>query len=299
MLSSCASQLKLPDPPKCNKPLPHGACLNPLYASMPQPISHPIKFLAVIPLNTNKAEGLSQSLQEEINARVGMAAFSLKESAPQLQIVERAGIEAAFRELEFQASGRVREDHFVGVGKMLGADHLLIYQPTVTFDKDMASFQKRGGILRAITHGKVLHVQTGTVVFHQTIEQSISWPSPVNGREWLIHGLDLIKRDLVFSTIRGLFLALNEALLPSPTGIDWGIEEASDRVVVLFVLLGSPGHYAGIQEGDHITAIDGIPVNGVTDPVLQKLERIPRELSYITIQRRGQERTFVVRFAMH
>jgi len=110
-----------------------------------------------------------------------------------------------------------------------------------------------------------------------------------------VAGIEGLKRVTALLALTGLLESLDEALLPSPTGIIWGDDPGGNRVKVLEVLTYSPAYNAGLQRGDIIIAIDGIPVHRGGDKVMQDLEMIPRELVHITIERKGQEQTFAVR----
>lgn len=281
-------------------------CVHPLIASMPPPIDHDILRLAVLPMNANEASGLSSSLQREMSAKVEAGVQILKSQFPRLTIVERERLELALRELKFQASGHVRDDHFVGAGRMLGADHIFTYQASVGFTNDASrrtpgypsdatEFGLRGGTMRAFTQGKVIHVETGAVVFQQTSEQSMEFPRPHGASYWNNSTLDQNQRWLVGHALEGLFQALDAALDPSPDGTVISREKGGDRVIVDFVLHGGPAFLAGLQQGDIITAIDGIPIIGIGDSVLTNLDKTPAELHRYTIQRKGREQTLVVR----
>ena len=271
------------------------SCFFPISAVMPPPIDQPVLRLAVIPMSKNDAQGLPQSLREEINTEMESATYNLKHFFPHLEIVERTRIDVAIKELEFQGSGLVRDDNFIGVGRMLGADHVLIYQVTANSDADIKYIQRRGGFLRGIASGKLIRVQTGTAVFQQAAQQqSFVRPSDI-GTEWVVAGIEGLKRATALLALNGLVQSLAEALMPSPTGILWDAERGGNRVKVLEVLSYSPADNAGIQRGDFIIAIDGIPVRGMGDRVLQDLEMTPRELVHITIQRNGREQTLALR----
>lgn len=250
----------------------------------------------------NEGEGaraLPQSLQVEIRGFVETSAFELKKFLPRLEIVERTRIDAAIRELMFQASGRVRDDNFLGVGRMLGADHLLLYDVTATSDAELVDIAKGGANthnIRAVSYGKVIRVESGTVIFQQMAEQRVRasiTPAQIWNLPELKNGRDLA----VQSSLSGLFMTLLTANQPSPTGIVWGPERGGNRVQVHYVLVSSPGYYAGVRRGDIITAIDGNPVR-IGDRTLDDLEMIPRELAQITIERNGQVQTLTVRTPM-
>lgn len=253
---------------------------------MPPLIDYAVLRLAVFPLSEN-------GMPEQIKSTAGEAAIELKRSFPRLQIVERSRIDLALRELEFQASGKVRDDNFVGVGRMLGADHLFIYQVTGDFDGNIQAVRRTGGFMHAISSGKMIHVQTGAVVFQQMVEMDAILPPPQPGQNWT--NPEILKLDLMSEVIITLLAHLETALLPAPIGAMWFTDVGSNRVKVHCVMYGGPAHDAGLQRGDLIIAIDGIPVRGVGDRVLRDLQLIPRDLVSMTIERDGQEQTLTVR----
>ncbi|TMQ31755.1 MAG: PDZ domain-containing protein [Nitrospirae bacterium] len=284
LISGCASSPSSSFPPGCQ---PWGeACIHPIYAAMPPMIDHAVLRLAVLPLSEN-------GMPDEIKSTAGQAALGLKKSFPRLEIVERVRIDMAIHELEFQASGRVRDDNFVGVGRMLGADHLFIYQVTGDLDRDKQAFRGTGGLVHAMSSGKVIHVQTGALVFQQTVDLYATVPLPQPGNQW--NDPDSVKLNIMRGALGVLFIQLEEALLPFPIGVAWGPDQGSNRVIAQIVMVGGPAHDAGLQRGDLLIVIDGIPVRGGGDRVLQDLELIPRELVQITIQRNGREQTLAVR----
>ena len=284
LVSGCASSPSSSCPPDLE---PRGVvCRYPIRGSMPPLIDYAVLHLAVFPLSEN-------GMPEQIKSTAGEAAIELKKSLPRLQIVERSRIDLALRELEFQASGRVRDDNFVGVGRMLGADHLFIYQVTVDRDSDLQAFRRTGGFIHATSSGKMIHVQTGAVVFQQMVEASAILPPPPPGLWWM--NPEGLKLDTMIEAIITLFAHLETALLPAPIGAMWYSDQGSNRVKVHCVMNGGPAHDADLQRGDLIIAIDGIPVRGVGDRVLQDLQLIPRDLVSMTIERNGQEQTLTVR----
>jgi hypothetical protein len=261
-------------------------CRYPIHGAMPPLIDHAILRLAVFPLSEN-------GVPEQIKSTAGEAAIELKKSLPRLQVVERSNIDLALRELQFQASGKVRDDNFVGVGRMLGADHLFIYQVTVDHDGDIEALRRRGGLIRATSSGKLIHVQTGAVVFQQMVEMSAILPPPRPGLWWM--DTEGLKLGTMVEALITLFAHLETALLPAPIGAMWFTDVGSNRVKAHCVMHGGPAHDAGIQRGDLIIAIDGIPVRGVGDRVLLDLQLIPRDLVSMTVERNGQEQTLIVR----
>ena len=241
------------------------------------------------------ARALPQSLQEEIRGIAEASAFDLKKSLPRLEIVERTRIDAAIQELMFQASGSVRDDNFLSVGRMLGADHLLIYEVTANSDEELEALRAVTGDVRAVANGKVIRVETGTVIFQQMIGQSVrlNYDSSLY-KPWNLPQLQGWRGQTARSAMSQLFMTLLTAQLPFPTGMVWGPEKDGTGVRVTYVIDLSPSQHAGIREGDLITAIDGNPVRW-GDRILYDIEMIPRELAQFTIQRNGQEQTFVVR----
>jgi PDZ domain len=274
-------------PPGC---LPIGdTCIDPIRLNMPPLIDHAVLRLAVLPLSEN-------GVPAEIKSTAGQTAISMKKSFPRLEIVERSRIDIAMRELEFQASGRVRDDNFVGVGRMLGADHVFVYEITSALDRDLQAVQRTGGSALASCSGKLIHVQTGTVVFQEAFELGAILPPPLPGKHYTYSNIgERLKLDAMRWAIQTLFAQLVEALVPSPIGAMLSAIQDSNRVTVFAVMFVGPAYNAGLRQGDIITAVDGIPVHGVGDPVLRDLDMIPRELVHMTIEREGREQTLAVR----
>ena len=302
VLSGCVSYPRYSLPPGCNPhdgafgDHPDAICFFPASVFMPSLIDHPVLRLAVIPMDKNDLLGLPQSVREEISSLMESATHSLKNSFPRLEIVERAHIDVAIKELAFQGRGLVRDDSFVGAGHMLGADHVLVYRVAVNLDGGMPHIQRRGGAIRGIASGKLIRVQTGTVDFQQTARREAFVGQLDSGAEWTRATIEGIERATVLGALDSVVDSLNEAMLPSPIGIFWDTDPGDSRVKVTEIFLGGPASNAGIRRGDFIIAVDGIPVrSSIDDRVLEDLEITPRELVQITIQRNGQEQTFAVR----
>lgn len=262
---------------------------------MPPLIELPIRHLAVIPVREHAAQAVPESLHEEIRTRAQAAALSLKDASPGITILEREQLDLALNELAFQASGHVRDQEFVGAGRMLGADHLLTYDVMVNTDQELQRIKRQGGVLRAACSGKILQVATGAVLFNQTVERSIILYPPPLQQEWSEPVLLLHRRGLMLETMGGFFMALTQALIPVPIGAFWGSESDSGSVRLEYVLEGSPAEEAGLRPGDKIVAVNGMRISGLGDRALRDLDMIPRDHIVITIDRQGKEETAVVR----
>ncbi len=254
-------------------------CREPIRASMPPLIDHAVLRLAVFPSD-------EKEIPEKINLIAEEAAVEMKRYFPRLQIVER-------RYLELQVMAMMRDENFSGAGRMLGVDHFFAYKAVGSIDDDVQVFQQAGGTLRARSSGKMINVQTGTVVFQQTVEMTAVLIPPPPGRWW--SSPESIKLDLMKEVIVTLFAHLEAALLPAPIGAMWVADKGHNMVKAHCVMYGGPAHDAGLQRGDQLVAIDGVLVHGVGDRVLQDSQLFSRDLVSMTIKRNGQEQTLVVR----
>ncbi|MDK2743220.1 MAG: PDZ domain-containing protein [Nitrospira sp. BO4] len=263
---------------------------------MPVLIEKPSLRLAIIPLQpVNDSHGLPSDFYSEANTRVEGYIHSLRNSFPELHVIERSQIELALRELVFQARGHVREDNHVEIGRMLGADHLFVYQASGNWDGDLETMRRYGGLISGTASGKLIDVGTGVVVFQQTAKQNLFVRKPDSNNAWTPHPLIKNKEWAAHMALRAVIESMGVALLPSPIGISWENAQASTKVKVATVFVNGPGHQAGIRSGDWITMVDGVPVHSTADPALRDIEFTSRKLVSITVERDGRESTVVVR----
>lgn len=111
--------------------------------------------------------------------RLEQAVFQLKKQRSWITIVERHNIESLTDEQRFQVSGRVADASATRIGKMLGADSIVIFQidgPTWR-ERLLARFHEQ--IPPIVVSSKVISVETGEVFYHDIVS---ILPLPPSGK---------------------------------------------------------------------------------------------------------------------
>lgn len=231
---------------------------------------------------------LSNQLEKAIGELVEQAVFELRREVPALELVERNRIDTALQELKIQASGLVRDEDFLGIGRMVGADHLLLYELLCTPNEELGRIKHEGGRVRATVSAKIIDVQKGTVVYRDSIEQSVFLRTPPSGKYWINPGLDLewaAKRAMF-----GLTISLHAAFYHSlADGIVLDSEYQGPGARVSLVLKHSPADNSGIQAGDLITRRDGVPIASNRDIAGSFNRKV-----VLTVLRDGVERDYLI-----
>jgi len=211
--------------------------------------------------------------------------FGISRLRPPIELVERRNLDVALQELRIQASGLVRDSDFVGIGRMIGADHVLSYEIVCTDREAIERMKIEGGTIRATISGKIINVQTGAVVYHDTFEQSILISTPPRHQHWINHEPDLewAAQKSLYSLKISLITAFSTYL---PSGIIWDQEYKGPGGKAHMVLMGSPADRAGIRVGDVITHQDGVPISSST--------YVQRGNVVMTVDREGITRDYVL-----
>lgn len=274
-----------------NESLPTGAELrhrSDLRIRMPQPVKQQVKRIAVMHPTKSQQSCLSDQFGKRIGEHIEQTVFELRREVPALELVERNRIDTALQELKIQASGLVRDEDFLGIGRMVGADHLLIYELLCTPNEELGRIKKDGGLVRATVSAKIIDVQKGTVVYRDAIEQSVFLRTPPSGRYWIRP-----EEDLEWAARRatnGITISLSAAFSPSlADGIVLDREYKGPGARVLLVLIKSPAGNSGIQAGDLIARRDGVPIASNRDmagPFNRKV--------VLTVLRDGIERDYLI-----
>jgi C-terminal processing protease CtpA/Prc len=82
-------------------------------------------------------------------------------------------------------------------------------------------------------------------------------------------------------------------------GVELEHDEATGALTVKKVVPGSPAEASGIQPGDQLAAVNGIPINNKNEDALAKAKKEwkPGQNVNYTIKRNGQERQITVTLA--
>lgn len=128
-------------------------------------------------------------------AQLAGATFQLKEYRPWLRIVERFDLPVIHSEQRFQLSGAVSDETAIGVGRLLGADSILLYNidsPTV---RDRLFARMYGGMPPYTVTSKVIRVESAEVIYHNVVTALVTPRS-----EFLPFFFSDLQDDLSFRT---------------------------------------------------------------------------------------------------
>src|SRR5262245_10899286 len=174
-------------------------------------------------------------------------------------------------------SGRVDDETSKRVGRMVGADTLLLYR-ILPFDRTRTNLvQSDGGTVSGGIEVRLIQVETGTSVFRQTVTARTLFPAPKNGASWREEGV--IRAHGISSEVAATygFSALAASLGVNPLGI----VPFAEVGLIMDVLSASPAEAAGLKEGDKIISINNRPYRSWTDRI-----DLP---ATITVLRQGKE----------
>lgn len=215
---------------------------------MPPRIVAPLQRLAVLPLGETDP-GAASWLDLTLNF--------LRSRHPQMVLVEREDLQSLSREVDIQYSGRVDDATVVRIGKLAGADSLLLYRMLLSGP---------GKAISATLELRVVQVESGTMPFRQTTTAISALPLTVR-----VKGADDqepgIRRLVIeYATAYGL-AALMAAFGDNALGIVPDQADSHSGITLLGFLEGSPAVRAGLQVGDRIVQVNQRRVNNWTDPL--------------------------------
>ena len=101
--------------------------------------------------------------------RLEGAAFQLKNFRPDLRIIDRSHIPAIVSEQRYQVSGLVSEESAVRIGRMLGADSVLIYLIDGPTLRDRLFARQHRDLPPMTVTSKIIRVESGEVVYHNVV----------------------------------------------------------------------------------------------------------------------------------
>lgn len=205
---------------------------------MPPPIVPLPTRLAILPIRGNADNRLVSWLDLTLNF--------LRSRHPSLVLVEREDLQAIFDELITQYSGRVDEETAAQVGRLTGADSLLLYR---------LSIMETSSAVSASLELRMVRIENGTNLFRQIATATAGIPLGSEDTK----DRSFARQNAVEQAAAYGLAALAAAFGDNPLGIvpdhSW-----SDKGVKLIGLLeGGPASRSGLKPGDRIMAADGIP----------------------------------------
>ncbi len=259
---------------------------HPLLVAMPPPIKTDVRRVAIIHPTQSQWLGLPQSAQDEVKLIVEQILFSLHPKLPHLEMVERKDLAVLTQELRLQSGGLVRDQDISSIGHMLGADHLLVYSLITTTDEDLSRMKSTGGLIQALASWKLLQVESGAVVYQDTVLQAVS----LNELSYESTILSVARQVAYQLALAGLQASLFHALIPDELGVVTDPSFNGPGLRIFLVLLNSPAGKMGINIGDVIVSVNGLPVRSLDD-----VDKTPfSAMKSITIHRGTKELEFPV-----
>jgi len=215
---------------------------------MPPRIAAPLQRLAVMPMGETDPGAVSW---------LDLTLNFLRSRHPQMLLVAREDLQPLSEEVGIQYSGRVDDATVVRIGKLAGADSLLIYR---------LSLSGSGKPISATLELRVLLVESGTMPFRQTTTAISTFP--LTGR---VNGADaseqVIRRLVIhYATAYGL-ASLMAAFGDNAMGLVPDQNGSHSGITLLGFLEGSPAARAGLRMGDRIVQVNERQVTNWTDPL--------------------------------
>ncbi|MBI3356466.1 MAG: PDZ domain-containing protein [Nitrospirae bacterium] len=226
---------------------------------MPQPITEAPQRLAVI-----LPQGPHSSF---ISSGLDLVLTYLRTFHPTMTIVERDRLGPVTQELVLQHMGKVQDDTMARIGGWRGADTLLIVQIEQTSADRLQTVAQRGGEVAHSVEIRLAQVETGLVLFRQTTLARVKVSPPSGTQSWPDELLDDARRETLRVAYTHSLAALAAAFGDNPLGLVPDMSSRSEGIRLLGLLHGGPGHRAGLQEGDRILEVDGVPYSSVTQRI--------------------------------
>jgi len=244
---------------------------------MPPPIQAKVHRLAILPLSDAAGYALPAILDLVLNI--------LRNHHQDIVLVER-DLRPVLTEVLLQYSGRVSDESTVRVGRLAGADTLLIYNIEPFSQSIAGPIVNSGGVVPGTVEVKLMNVEEGTLLFRQQAMGSVFLPAPGAGRSWPSETLQTVHRNAVNVAAGYALVALLAAFGDNPLGIV--PNPTLNGAEIYGVLEGSAAQRAGLKKGDRVLAVNGQDITTWT-------RLMPLSLpASLTIEREGKQREVAV-----
>jgi hypothetical protein len=215
---------------------------------MPPPIVPLPERLAIVSADTSLDNGVKSWFDLTLNF--------LRTRHPQLILVEREDLQPILDEIGFQYTGQLDEETTIRLGRLTGADSLLIYRCLLqeTSSRSVA-FELR-----------LLKVESGTTVFRQMVSATHS-PLVAAAQPVELYSKSEVRHQhlaLEQAAAYGL-AALTAAFGDNPWGLVYDSTWNGKGIKVIDVLQGGPGFRAGLRPGDEILQVNHEATQSWTD----------------------------------
>ncbi len=137
----------------------------PLWKTMPASLQVPVTVQRLVVLYPKT---YARELISAYNRLEG-AAFQLKEQRPSLKILDRYNLQAILGEQRFQFAGAVSDESAIRLGRLLGADSVLLYHVEIPTLRDQVFARFQTDMPPVMVASKVIMVESAEVVFHNVV----------------------------------------------------------------------------------------------------------------------------------
>jgi hypothetical protein len=215
---------------------------------MPPPMSPLPQRLAIVPGEVTVDNG--------VNAWLDLTLNFLRTRHPELVLVEREDLRTILDEIGFQYTGHLDEETTIRLGRLTGADSLLIYRCIVQETiQGSAAFELR-----------LLKVESGTTVFRQMTSATSSPLVGATQRVGLFRKPDAGQQHLALEQAAAYGLAaFTAAFGDNPLGVVYDYRWTGNGIKLIDVLQGGPGSRAGLLPGDEILQSNHVALRNWTD----------------------------------
>lgn len=141
----------------------------PAVTPVPAPVQNTAPPSLSIPVGVERLAVLHPrtSDRELLNAYAQLygAVFQFKAHRPALKIVERLDLDSIVEEQRVQLSGMVSDDTAIHLGRLLGADTVLLYHIDGPTSRDKARARLEGAVPPYVLTSKLIKVESGEVLY--------------------------------------------------------------------------------------------------------------------------------------
>jgi len=226
---------------------------------MPQLVQTYPQRLAVIAPHGQNASFISSGLD--------LAIAYLRTFHVDMTIVERERLEPITHELLLQHTGKIEDDTLARIGGWQGADSLLIVQIEQPSAGRLQTIRQHGGNAIHSVEIRLAHVETGVQLFRQTTVAEARVPPPNNAESWSNEIIEDVHRETLRVAYTYSLAALAASFGDNPLGLVPELPTRGEGIRLLGLLHGGPGHNAGLQAGDRIVEVSGLPYRSVTQRI--------------------------------
>lgn len=238
---------------------------------MPPPIIPLPERLAIVPADACNDNGVNSWLDFTLNF--------LRTRHRQLVLVERQDLRTILKEIGTQYVGQLDEDTTIRLGRLIGADSLLIYRCILPEARGRsAAFELR-----------LYKVESGTTVFRQMASGShlplvaATPPAMEVSSRPEVRAQRLVLEETAAYGLAALIAAFGD----NPLGLVFDYTWTGKGIKVIDVLQGGPGFLAGLKPGDEILQLNQQALGSWTDAL-----SLP---AYLTVKRDGLPLEMIVR----